>query len=156
MKSNHDPLLQDIIEDVAPAAFREKVLDQMLQKVRQRRRVKVGSQVCAWMALAACLFLNLPDRQPQIVRERMLDRESVAMVSSRRSPMEMTVTTRPGSVPSFSSSSAGFEVVRSQFGEALFGDLDDERLLELLSAQGAVGLVRYEGQRAELLPMIRQ
>lgn len=152
MKSHQDPLIEDLLEDVAPASFREKVLDQMLQKVRQRRRSRIVSQICAWMALG-CLFLNIPHRRSEVVRDTTPHRERLAMTSSRRWPPEITVTTRAGSVPSFSSSAAGFGVVRSQFGDGPFADLDDERLLDLLSAQGAVGLVRYEGRRAELLPM---
>jgi hypothetical protein len=148
-RSDSDPLLDDVLAEAIPGAFRNELLEQMLNQVRRRTRVRRWSQRALVIALAASTWLLSRSGPPP--SESMVPRSSaVRIVQSQPLDVRMIVETRPGAVTAIDSPAAAVAVVATEPGNELVREIDDDQLLALVAGPVAV-LVRPSAGQAELL-----
>lgn len=158
MNTDSKRLLDELIEETAPAAFREALMHETLRRVRRRRRVRALNQGLSLVALFTVLLalawrafvFQQPSLEPAQVQPRRLEQPSYHLVRSQPLDQAMIVETRPGAVATVLSAPGGVAIVQTMPGDHLFHELTDEQLLGLLAGRPAA-LVRYSPQQAELL-----
>ena len=158
MNNDSQRLLAELLEEAAPAEFRDALMSQTLCQVRRRRRVRVLNRALLMAALLVGLpvlfwraFVFPPERPAsRAFVTRNPAPTSYHLVRSQPLNAAMIVETQPGTTPIVSSLSGTAAVVETKPGEHLFNELTDEQLLALLAGR-PVGLVRYSAERAELV-----
>jgi hypothetical protein len=158
MNNNSKRLLEELLEEAAPAEFREALMRNTLCQVRRRRRVRALNRVLLMAALVVGLpvlfwraFVFAPERPAsRALVSPIPEPASYHLVRSQPLNPAMIVETQPGTTPLVSSLSGSVAVVETKPGEHLFKELTDEQLLALLAGK-PVGLVRYSPEHAELV-----
>jgi hypothetical protein len=152
MKNQSDPdrLLDDILADAAPPEFRAEMLEQTLQQVRQRSRVRrwnrsivVVTLVVSIPLLGWKLFVATP-------KSGKSPPPSFSLVRSQPLGPSLIVETKLGIVKIITSSPSTFAFVETELGKHLVTEINDDQLLALVAGRPAA-LVRQGPHQAELL-----
>ena len=154
--TDHDRLLDDVIEQATPPGFREQALGRTMAAVRwQRRRrqtVKLALPL-AVVALTAVLWRaseqSSAPRQnagrdglsPSLIYNSVtpgfLSEPVLSTVTSQPLSPDQIITTDPGSVVLLSSAPGNISWVTDQPETSLVNILDDDGLLKLVEGRGA-------------------
>lgn len=150
MKQMTEQLLDDMLEDAAPPAFRAVLLKQTLGSARRRKQARhFKAALTATAAFGIFLFLSwhmrrtvsLPGQIPQPV---------LTMVNSQPLEPEEVITTQVNSVEEIASSPSSVAEIRTSQIAGAYELINDQQLLALLSDKSAA--VIYRGpHEAELI-----
>ena len=148
---NPDPhrLLDEILEEAAPADFRSAVLDQTLRRVRRRRVARRTQRVLVAFALLVGLPLVIWRTLLVPQNHNGAGPASMARVSSQPPATFMLIESKAGAVNIITSSAGTVVMIETAAAKDSFKEISDEELLALVSGRPAV-LVRYSPQQAEL------
>lgn len=150
MKPDPHRLLNEILEEAAPAAFRSAVLEQTLRRVRRRRVVRQARRGLVALAFLAGLPLVLwrtllpPDHDTESGFPK------IAMVSSQPPTASLILDTKPDGVTIVTSSPGAVVFVETGVAKDSPKEITDEELLALVAGKAAV-LVRQSPHQAELV-----
>jgi len=147
---NPDPLLDDVLTEGVSPEFRNELLERTLRQVRRRKRIRQFNQTLLASTLSVGLLLMVWKAYFPSSHSAKSELPALDVVTSHPVAPSMIVGTELGAVSLISSSDADLAVVRSQFEEGLFQEINDQELLALLAGRPAA-LVREAPGRAELL-----
>ncbi|MDB6019555.1 MAG: hypothetical protein JWR19_4044 [Pedosphaera sp.] len=152
MKNESDPnrLLDDLLEEIAPPAFRADLLDRTLKQVRHKRRLRQwnrGVLAAALIMLAGFLVWRVPAPRNQMPESLAI---TLNTVSSKPLDPSMVVTSDTKSVPIITSSSSTLALIQIQSSNQELRELNDDELFAALHGQPVL-LVRQAPHQAELL-----
>jgi hypothetical protein len=158
MNNDSKRLLAELLEETAPAEFRDALMSQTLCQVRRRRRVRALNRALLMAALVVGLpvlfwrtFVVAPERPAlRALVSRSPEPTRYHLVRSQPLNPAMIVETQPRTTSVVSSWSGSVAVVETKPGQHVFNELTDEQLLALLAGR-PVGLVRYSPEHAELV-----
>lgn len=143
-------LVDDILEDVAPPAFRAEMFARTLEQARRRNRARQWNRALitvAVLALVGSLFFKMPTRRDAAQPARSA---GLAIVQSTPLDPSEIVASRAGSVKVIGSSSGNIAMVETSSANPGFKELDDRELLALMDGTPSV-LVRQGPHQEELL-----
>ena len=152
MKNEPDPnrLLDDILEEISPPAFRAELLERTLKQVRHRRHVRQWNQrllVTAVIVMAGVLAWRT--YAPRSERHK-LPVARLNWVSSKPLSAAMIVESNTNFLHTITSHGATVAMVQTQLAHPELRELNDDELLAMLGGRPAV-LVRRTPHQAELL-----
>ena len=145
--SDRDDLLNDVLEEVAPPAFRAQVFQEALEEVRFRKRLvqfRRGALVLACVAIMVVLGAKFVPFEGS----RSLGKINPLIIHSRLLTAQMLISSRPDTVDVVTTANASVTLVQSSAGT--YSILGDDQLLALLAGRPAV-LVRRGVFDAELV-----
>src|SRR6266496_1897687 len=145
---NPDPLLDDVLTEGVSPEFRNELLERTLRQVRRRKRIRQFNQTLLASTLSVGLLLMVWKAYFPSSDSAKSELPALDVVTSHPVAPSMIVGTELGAVSLISSSDADLAVVRSQFEEGLFQEINDQELLALLAGRPAA-LVREAPGRAE-------
>lgn len=135
MKKTTKELLDDLLEDGAPAEFQAALLDKTFRSARRRKRVRRFNMTLSVMALAGiCVFsfwkMREPGNGPMQIRQ-----EDELVVNSQPGlllPPGEVVNTRASSVKEFMTTAPAYAEVVTTGSSGRYREIDDEQSLALL------------------------
>jgi hypothetical protein len=152
MKRPTEQLLDELLEDAAPADFRAALMNKTLQQARDRqtvRRVRIGVGIAALIAtLVTILWNGAASDQRQFATTH-----SLSSVETHPLNPSQIIQTHPSSdifVIVSESAASAVSVVRTEPSVRTYVEISDQQLLVLLSGR-AVSLVRHGPDDAELI-----
>jgi len=155
MNQNTDnELLDDVLAEVAPANFREALLDETLRAVRRRRRfrrIRNAAGIVVVLALLGMVVWPKHPKTPSLVSAPTVKKSAptgYTLITTQPLPASAVITTRPMTATLFVNSPMTVEVVETSTGN--FKLIDDDQLLALLAAHPAV-LVRTGPHSEQLI-----
>ena len=149
---NPDPhrLLDEVLEETAPADFRSAVLEQTLRHVRRRRVARRTQRGLVAFALLVGLPLVIWRTVLIPQNHNGAGPAKMAKVSSQPPVAFMLIESKPGAVSIVTSSPGAVVMVETAAAKDSFKEISDDELLALVAGKPAV-LVRHSPQQAELL-----
>ena len=152
MKNEPDPnrLLDDILEEISPPAFRAELLERTLKQVRHRRHLRQWNQrlLAAAVIVMAGLFAwrtYAPRSQRHALPVARLN-----WVSSKPLSPAMIVASNTNFLHTITSLGSTVAIVQTQTSHYQLRELNDEELLAMVEGKPAL-LVRQTPHEAELL-----
>ncbi len=150
MKRPTKRLLDDLLEESAPPAFRAALMAETLRQARRRKVVRRASFAGGCVIAGVALVFALWRPRETTVAPREIRRPDLIVVQSQPLNPARIVRTQPGANTTVVSSTAGFTLVETRVSERIYAEIDDQQLLTLLSGK-PVALVRQGPNRAELI-----
>lgn len=149
-ENEHGRLMDDILEEIAPPAFRAELLDRILKQAQRRNRMRRWNNGVFTTAVIAVIGLfawrmHVPEKGKQ---EQPLS--GLTVVTSKPLAASMAVESNPGSVTVISSFPSTITVVETSPSAHDYRELNDEELLAMVAGTPSV-LVRLGPHQAELL-----
>jgi hypothetical protein len=152
MKNETEPnrLMDDILEEIAPPAFRADLLDRIVKRAQRRSRARRRNQ--RLFATALVMIIGLFVWKTHTSRNENQDSTSTALnvVNSRPLSPSMVVESFPGSVDVIHSFSGMAALAETGPSGHDFRELSDDELLALMPDTPSV-LIRRSPHEAELL-----
>jgi hypothetical protein len=142
MKHQTKKLLDDLLEDSAPAEFHAETMAKTLRSARQRKHTRRFSLALGVIALCGLFVFVFQEMHPRSVSPNQVRPQTLAAASKQSSGLPKVIGTEPDSTVVVVQTS---ELNRPK-------EIDDKELVTLLSDQ-PVALVRYATGRAELVSL---
>ena len=149
---NPDPhrLLDEVLEETAPADFRSAVLKQTLRHVRRRRVARRTQRGLVAFALLVGLPLVIWRTVVVPLNHNAVGPARMAKVSTQPPATIMLIESKAGAVSIVTSSVGSVVIIETAAAKDSFKEISDEELLALVAGRPAV-LVKHSPQQAELL-----
>src|SRR5262245_57376431 len=144
-KAESDPLLDAVLGEIAPSAFRAALLERTLSQARRRRRLRRFKQGCL-IAVALTLpfflwnFRSQPDRGAPSA-------PAFGVINSQPLPVSMLVESQPGSAPVIASAASSVRWIETDPRQHFFNEIDDQGLLALIGDRPVI-LIRHSAHDA--------
>jgi hypothetical protein len=146
----HDRLLDDVLEELAPPDFRAQLLDCTLAQVRRKKQVRRRNRGLLAAACVACTSIFLFQGRAPVVTKHEPSSGTLVMISTRPFNASMIVESTSGSVAMITSAASRISMIETDPARREFRVLTDDELLALVPGRSAM-LVRQGPHEAELL-----